>query len=303
MSIGGPGTQAADDEAVALGDRQLDEALLLAAHAVERLGGGQPDERAVEVVGPGVERTGEAAGLADAVHHPDAAVAAGVDHRVHPTVAVPGQQDRRAHQVDRAVAARRRAARRRGRGRAAGDGTGRRARPRGGQPTCRGPSPAPSPRRRGRWCPSSMWSSKRRARLRSSASLSTAPPRSGPRVAGECTLTHHRRPALPPARPASWRGAVMVAAATASVTRATVRNVVDHGTQPVVPYVVEPSEKVRSTPPARYVNRAPTRPTMASAPAATDCKRVARRAIDLIRRATGPRGSAAATSPARTRGS
>ena len=53
-----------------------------------------------------MERAGEAAGLARAVDHPHAAVAAGVDHRLHLAVGVAGQQDGRAAQVDGAVAAR-----------------------------------------------------------------------------------------------------------------------------------------------------------------------------------------------------
>ena len=57
-----PGPQAADDEAVALGDRQLDQALVLPAHAVERVGDGDADQLSLEVVGPRVERTREAAG-------------------------------------------------------------------------------------------------------------------------------------------------------------------------------------------------------------------------------------------------
>jgi hypothetical protein len=40
------GAQAADDQPVALGDRQLDQALARAVHALERRGGGDADQRA-----------------------------------------------------------------------------------------------------------------------------------------------------------------------------------------------------------------------------------------------------------------
>ena len=135
---------------------------------------GQPDERALEVVGPGVERAGEAPGLAGAVDHPDAAVAADVRHRLHLPVAVARDAGRACRTGRRCGSCPARAARRRGRGRAAGRGRGPRARRRGARARCRCRRAPRRRRRRGRWCRVSMWSSNRRTRLCSSASRSIA---------------------------------------------------------------------------------------------------------------------------------
>ena len=59
MSTGRAGSQTSDDQPVALGDRKLDEPFVLAAHPVEGVRARHPNELAVDVVGPGVERAGE----------------------------------------------------------------------------------------------------------------------------------------------------------------------------------------------------------------------------------------------------
>ena len=103
---GRPGPQAADDQAVALGDGELDQALVLAVHPLEALGHRHADEAPFEVVHPGVEGAGEPPRLAAAVGDPDPTVAAHVRHRPHLALGVPGQQDRGPAQVDGAVGAR-----------------------------------------------------------------------------------------------------------------------------------------------------------------------------------------------------
>jgi hypothetical protein len=99
--------QPADHQAVALGHRQLDQALVVAAHVRERVRRRHPDEPSPEVVGPVVERAGEPAGGAAAVDHPHAAVAAGVEEGLGPALAVAGDEHRRAAHVERDVGARR----------------------------------------------------------------------------------------------------------------------------------------------------------------------------------------------------
>jgi hypothetical protein len=100
-----PGAEAPDHQPVALGHRQLDQALLLPAQLGEGVGHGHAHQPALQVVDPGVERAGEAPGLARAVDHPHAAMAAHVGHGPHAPVGGPGDEHGRAAQVDRAVAA------------------------------------------------------------------------------------------------------------------------------------------------------------------------------------------------------
>jgi hypothetical protein len=100
-----PGAEAPDHQPVALGHGQLDQALLLPAQLGEGVGHGHAHQMALQVVDPGVERAGEAPGLARAVDHPHAAVTADVGHGPHLAVGGPGHEHGRAAQVDGAVAA------------------------------------------------------------------------------------------------------------------------------------------------------------------------------------------------------
>ncbi len=94
------GAEAADDESEAFGHRQLDEALVLAAHALEARGRRHTDEVPLDVVHPGMEGAGEAPRLARTVHHAHPAVPAHVGHGADDAVAVPRQQDGGSAEVD-----------------------------------------------------------------------------------------------------------------------------------------------------------------------------------------------------------